>query len=60
MTICTKDRVCLFGEIVDGRMILNDAGEMIENWWQKISDKFSTVEIDIYTIMRIICTELFL
>lgn len=26
VTICTHDRQCLFGEIVDGQMVLNDAG----------------------------------
>jgi len=30
VTICTKDRECLFGEIRDGKMVLNDAGKMVE------------------------------
>jgi putative transposase len=29
VTICTQDREFLFGEIVDGRMHLNAAGEMV-------------------------------
>jgi putative transposase len=30
ITICVQDRKCLFGEIVNGAMILNDAGR----WWK--------------------------
>ena len=30
VTIVTKDRACLFGEIVDGEMRLNDGGRMSE------------------------------
>jgi len=26
VTICTQNRECLFGEITDGEMVLNDAG----------------------------------
>ena len=31
ITICTQNRACLFGEIVDGEMMLNDAGKMVDN-----------------------------
>ena len=27
VTICVQNRECLFGEIVDGEMVLNDAGK---------------------------------
>jgi hypothetical protein len=30
VTICTKDRECLFGEILDGVMVMNDAGRVVE------------------------------
>ena len=30
ITICTQGRECLFGEIVDGEMVLNDAGRMVQ------------------------------
>jgi hypothetical protein len=29
VTLCTQGRLCLFGEIVDGDMLLNEAGQMI-------------------------------
>ena len=38
VTICVQNRECLFGKITNGKMILNDAGKMIEKYWQ--DDKF--------------------
>jgi REP element-mobilizing transposase RayT len=33
VTICTKDKECLFGEITHGKIKTNSAGEMIQKWW---------------------------
>ena len=35
ITICTKNRQHFFGEIIDGKMILNDFGEIVQNEWIK-------------------------
>ena len=51
ITICVKDRECLFGEINDGEMTLNDAGKMIDKWWQKIPEKFPDIELHEYVVM---------
>jgi len=32
ITICTQGRACLFGEVVDGEMRLNDAGWVVIRW----------------------------
>ena len=40
ITICCQNRVCLFGEIVDGKMILNYAGKMVEKWYFEIQNKY--------------------
>jgi len=50
-TICTKDRVCLFGEIRDDSMILNAAGRMVHRWLLKAPSKFPVLETDEYIIM---------
>lgn len=34
ITICTKDRLHYFGEIENGKMILNEIGEMVQNEWR--------------------------
>ncbi len=51
VTICTEGKQSFFGKIVEEKMILNDAGEMIEKNIQKIPENFCGVEIDIFVIM---------
>jgi putative transposase len=33
ITICCQNRVCVFGHIENGIMILNDTVQMVENEW---------------------------
>mgnify|MGYP000930311912 CR=1 FL=1 len=40
ITINIQKRLCLFGNIVDGIMVLNDAGRMIEKWYYELENKF--------------------
>ena len=51
VTICTENRECLFGDIVDGKMVLNDVGNMIQKLWNKITERFNMVELDEFVIM---------
>lgn len=51
VTVCVQNRVCLFGEIVDGVMCLNDAGKMVEQWWMELNNKFPDIETDTFTVM---------
>ncbi len=51
VTICTQNRLCLFGEIIQDRMQLNEAGLMIEAWWRKLVGKFPNVQPDEYVVM---------
>ncbi len=51
VTICAQNRECLFGEIVNGEMQLNDAGKMIVRWWNELSNKFMTFEPDAFVVM---------
>jgi len=44
VTIVTQNREHLFGEIVDGEMILNVAGEMVEKWHKKLEEKFPNIK----------------
>jgi len=41
VTICTRERECLFGEIAHGEMRLNDAGEIARRCWEDIPDHLS-------------------
>ena len=51
VTICTHNRECLFGEIVNGALVLNDAGKMVEKWWYELNTKFLNIETDAHIIM---------
>ena len=51
VTICTRDRACLLGEIVDGEMRLNEAGEIARRCWEEIPRHFPFVELDAFVVM---------
>jgi len=51
ITICCNQGACLFGSVAGDEMILNDAGSMIDRWWQKVPGKFPDMALDVYQIM---------
>lgn len=51
ITICTQNREYLFGEIVNGKMILNNAGLMIEKIYKELPVYFENIKIEEYVIM---------
>jgi REP element-mobilizing transposase RayT len=51
VTICTQHRAHLFGEVLEGEMRLNAAGEMVAYWWGELSQKYPNVEVDAYRVM---------
>ena len=51
MTIVTHQRNCLFGEVVNGEMVLNDFGKIVDECWRAIPDHFPVVELGAYVVM---------
>lgn len=51
VTVCTQNRQCLFGENVDGKMALNDAGRMIQTIWNGLPEHYHHVELDEFVVM---------
>jgi REP element-mobilizing transposase RayT len=51
VTICTHQRNCLFGEIVDGEIKLNTNGGIAWGSWLSIPRHFKNVELDEFVIM---------
>jgi len=51
VTICTRDRLCLFGEIADDAMRLSAAGEIAAACWCEIPTHFTCVELDAFVTM---------
>ncbi|MDD5774046.1 MAG: hypothetical protein PHX78_11330 [bacterium] len=51
VTICVNERSYLFGDIVNKKMILNNAGQMIFNIWDEIPKYYDGIDIDEFQIM---------
>jgi REP element-mobilizing transposase RayT len=51
VTICTKNREYFFGEVINGKMILSDAGKIASQFWKEIPKHFPFVNLDEYQIM---------
>ena len=51
VTICTQNRECLFGDIIDGELKLNDAGKMIEKWYYELENKFPDIKCGTHIVM---------
>jgi REP element-mobilizing transposase RayT len=51
LTVCTQDRACLFGDVVDGEMQLNEAGRVAEQCWRGIPFHFPDTVLDAFVIM---------
>jgi REP element-mobilizing transposase RayT len=51
VTLNTRDRECLFGEVRDGEMVLNDFGRLVENEWRRLEKRFEHVKVDAFVVM---------
>lgn len=51
VTICAHNKECLFGEIVDGSMELNEFGEIIQQVWKDLPNHYFNVDLDYFVIM---------
>jgi len=51
VTLCTHGRACVFGEIVDGQMRLNDAGRIVADEWMKTADIRREIQLDQWVVM---------
>lgn len=51
VTICTKNRQCLLGEIVGGVVQLNESGRIVAETWQWLERQYTYVELDAWVIM---------
>jgi hypothetical protein len=43
ITLCTQDRACLFGRVMNGEMRLNDAGRMVLAESSRLTERFPQV-----------------
>ena len=51
VTICAKDRECLFGEVVDGEIVLNPIGKIVDDEWRLSATLRDEIELDEWVVM---------
>jgi REP element-mobilizing transposase RayT len=51
VSICSQNRECLFGDVTNGKMILNQRGEMVERTWRELAECYPGVEVDAFVVM---------
>ena len=52
ITLCVVDRICVFGNVVDGKMQLNDIGRLVEEeWLNTINVRNGDVHLHSYIVM---------
>jgi putative transposase len=50
-TICTQNRKMLLGQISEGKMTVNGAGQIVQKVWDDLPLRFSMIETDAFVIM---------
>ncbi|MEW6220335.1 MAG: transposase [Thermodesulfobacteriota bacterium] len=51
VTICTGDRLCLFGDATEGGVQRNEYGEIVAGCWLALAGHFPTVPLDTWVVM---------
>ena len=51
ITVCTRERECLFGQVVDDQMQLNEAGRTVQVVWEGLPHFYEGIELDAFVIM---------
>ena len=51
VTICAENRECLFGQIVDTTMRLNESGELIQRIWDELPNRYTNLDLDAFILM---------
>jgi putative transposase len=51
VTICTQGQKCLFGEVTNGEVRLNESGTVVTNCWQWLPSQYRHVDLDEWVVM---------
>ena len=51
ITICTQNRLCLFGRIINGKMILNEYGMSIKTSWEWLQQQYEHIDPGEFVVM---------
>jgi len=51
VTVCSWNKGCVFGDIVDGALQMNECGQIVQDEWMKTADIRTNVELDEFAVM---------
>ncbi len=51
VTMVTQGRACLFGDVVNGVVVLNDLGKIVQKWWDDLPIHFPNIETGAFVVM---------
>jgi REP element-mobilizing transposase RayT len=51
VTICSAQKIALFGDVLEGETVLNELGNMVLETWNAIPDHFPNVTLDEFVVM---------
>ena len=51
VTLCTQDRACVLGKVVDDRSFLSPYRRIVDTEWVNLPKKFEMVDLDEYVVM---------
>ncbi|HEU4759378.1 MAG TPA: transposase [Dehalococcoidia bacterium] len=51
VTVCTQGRHCLFRDVVDGKVVLNSCGDIVQACWDDLPNHYEQVTLDAFVVM---------
>ena len=51
ITICTRERLCIFGDITNGEMQLYESGKIVWNIWQSLPPRYPQINLGPAVVM---------
>ena len=51
VTVCARDGAFLFGEVINGEMVLNECGQIVMDVWNEIPQHFANVALGAFVVM---------
>ena len=51
VTLCTKNRLCLFGDVVNGQVLLSEEGRIAYDCWTDLPTHYTHIALDEFVVM---------
>jgi putative transposase len=51
ITVCTQNRVMLFGEVIDCHVRLNEMGTIVQQTWDDLPTHYHGIDLDAFVVM---------